>query len=410
MFRKLSPTLLPAALALIGSATMSSQPMNAQASKPQASKAQVSQSAASNTTSSAPQQANPPALSPDEEKALTTALENKAPAIPAAQYGVPSVVALQNGAPSAATEPTSSDSPQPVVVHRDPPPTGELHAPKDFVENKTIVMPLTGDRALRASGAWDATVNPAATGRDGRVIFTYGAGMPVVVCAPLRVCIIELEHGEHIVAAPHIGDAVRWDVSLESSGSGDQDTPLIILKPRDVGLDTSLFIPTDRRSYYIRLLAKQGAYTPMVAFEYPEDDEAKMQKAILRQEQQRQAEVSPVTAPVDAIFYDYEIKGNSSFRPLRVMDDGAKTYIEMSPENAHRDLPTLVIEGPGGNELVNYRVKDNYYIVDRLFDKGALLLGAGKHTEKVEITRQQKLARAKVSQGTSTGKPGDGSN
>jgi type IV secretion system protein VirB9 len=409
MFMKLPSPLLPAALALISSAAISTQSMSAQAS----------QSATPTSTSSQPLPATPPMLSPEESRALTAALQNGAPSLPMAQNVAPSVQPTQNGAssaaqsgvPSAAALQAPSDSAAAVAVHRDPPPaSADLHAPKDFVENKTVAMPLTGERALRASGAWDATVNPAAMGKDGRVIFAFGGGMPVVVCAPLRVCIIELEHGEHMSAAPHIGDAVRWDVSLESSGSGDQDTQLIVLKPREVGLDTSLFIPTDRRSYYIRLLSKSGAYTPMVAFEYPEDDEAKMQKAILREQQLRQSQVSPVTAPVDALFYDYEIKGNSSFRPLRVMDDGAKTYIEMSPQNAHRDLPTLVIEGPGGNELVNYRVKDNYYIVDRLFDKGALLLGEGKHTEKVEIIRQQKLARAKTSQSTSTGKPVDGSN
>ena len=382
MFRKLPSTLLPIALALVGSAAISTPPVRAQTGN-----AHASQPAAAQTTSPASLQANSRAPNP-------------ANASPAA--------APQPGTP-AATAPTSPDPADPILVHRDPPPA-DPRAPKDFVENKTIAMPITGERALRASGAWDATVNPAAMGKDGRVIFAYGAGMPVVVCAPLRVCIIELERGEHIVSAPHIGDAVRWDVSLEFTGAGDQNTPLVVLKPRDVGLDTSLFIPTDRRSYYIRLLAKSGAYTPMVAFEYPEDDQAKMQKEILHQEQQQKTQVSPITASVDALFYDYEIKGNGPFRPLRVMDDGAKTYIEMPAENAHRDLPALVIEGPGGDELVNFRVKDNYYIVDRLFDKAALLLSGGKHTEKVEIIRQRKLAHSTGSQNAPHGNSGDGSN
>jgi type IV secretion system protein VirB9 len=337
--------------------------------------------------------------------------QNTPPPAGAAQNAASAAPINQTGAPSTATLQAPSDTSTPVAVHREPPPAApDLRAaPKDFVENKTVVIPQTGERALRASGAWDATVNPAAMGNDGRVIFTYGAGMPVVVCAPLRICVVELEQGEHMLSAPNIGDSVRWDVSLETSGSGGQDTELLILKPRDTGLDTSLFIPTDRRSYYIHLVSKSGAYTPMVAFDYPEDDRAKIEKNILREQQQRQTEVSPITAPVEALFYDYEIKGKSPFRPVRVIDDGAKTYIEMSPESAHRDLPTLVIEGPGGNELVNYRVKDNYYIVDRLFDKAALLLGAGKHTEKVEIIRQQTLARSKGTTVTSSDKSGKGS-
>jgi type IV secretory pathway VirB9-like protein len=39
--------------------------------------------------------------------------------------------------------------------------------------------------------------------------------------------------------------------------------------------------------------------------------------------------------------------------------------------------------------MVNYRVKDNIYIVDRLFDRAALLLGVGKHQTKVEIVREE---------------------
>ena len=45
--------------------------------------------------------------------------------------------------------------------------------------------------------------------------------------------------------------------------------------------------------------------------------------------------------------------------------------------------------------MVNYRVKEDpqnketlTYIVDRLFNRAALVVGAGKHAKKVEITRR----------------------
>lgn len=299
--------------------------------------------------------------------------------------------AAQQGTTVSGRTPPHSETRSPDVAHRDPR-AAERGAPQHFVEKKNPVVPQTGESALKASGAWNATVNPVALGSDGRVVFTYGSGMPVVVCAPLRVCVIELERGEHVVSPPYIGDSVRWDVSMESSGNDSQEMPLIILKPRDISLDTSLFVATDRRTYYIRLMSKPGSYTPMVAFEYPEENEAKM-RTIVRQEQARKlAEVSAVSKPIESIFYSYEIKGHGAFKPIRVMDDGTKTYIQMPPENVHRELPTLVIQGPSGKELVNFRVRDNYYIVDRLFDRAELLLGSGKHTQKVEIIRQGKLA------------------
>ena len=39
---------------------------------------------------------------------------------------------------------------------------------------------------------------------------------------------------------------------------------------------------------------------------------------------------------------------------------------------------------------VNYRVKDDMYIVDRLFEKAELILGSGKKARKVEIDRERK--------------------
>jgi type IV secretion system protein VirB9 len=74
-------------------------------------------------------------------------------------------------------------------------------------------------------------------------------------------------------------------------------------------------------------------------------------------------------------------------RPVRVLDDGKKTYIQMTPNAAHREIPVLAILGPKGPEMVNYRVKGDMYIVDRLFERGALILGAGKKSRKAEIIR-----------------------
>ena len=73
-----------------------------------------------------------------------------------------------------------------------------------------------------------------------------------------------------------------------------------------------------------------------------------------------------------------------------------KTYIQMPDEAIHRELPVLVVKTADGSEMVNYRVKDNIYIVDRLFDRAALLLGVGKHQTKVEIVREQGVKNGKT--------------
>jgi len=142
-------------------------------------------------------------------------------------------------------------------------------------------------------------------------------------------------------------------------------------------------------------VSENELYTPIISFSYPEEQQAAVAQQIALQQQHRKlindTRISETSASIEGIFFDYEIKGDPQLRPVRVMDDGVHTYIQMTPEALHRELPTLIITGPNGNELVNFRVKDNYYIVDRLFDRAILLLGAGKHARRVDIIRQARL-------------------
>jgi type IV secretion system protein VirB9 len=88
--------------------------------------------------------------------------------------------------------------------------------------------------------------------------------------------------------------------------------------------------------------------------------------------------------------FDYVVRGGDEhLRPRRVFDDGAKTYIQMPADIQHREAPVLVVVGADGKgEMTNYRVKDQTYIVDRLFDRANLILGSGKKAQKVEISRE----------------------
>jgi hypothetical protein len=109
--------------------------------------------------------------------------------------------------------------------------------PKDFRLKTDIPLTATALEAVRVSEHWRSEKNSPSQGPDGRVMYSYGAGLPTVVCAPLRVCIIELQAGEKIVGEPHIGDSVRWNISPAMYGTGDQATCVIILKPQTPALD-----------------------------------------------------------------------------------------------------------------------------------------------------------------------------
>ncbi|NBW42184.1 hypothetical protein EBR25_14525, partial [bacterium] len=62
--------------------------------------------------------------------------------------------------------------------------------------------------------------------------------------------------------------------------------------------------------------------------------------------------------------------------PVRVFDDGKKTYFQMPNEMSVAEAPVLfLIDEHGEPMLVNYRVKGVYYIVDRLFQRAQMRVG-----------------------------------
>lgn len=76
-----------------------------------------------------------------------------------------------------------------------------------------------------------------------------------------------------------------------------------------------------------------------------------------------------------------------------MFDDGAKTYVEFSASLATGEAPPLFVMGADGEaELVNYRQRDRFYVVDRIFDAAELRLGR-KKSQVVRIVRVSRLAK-----------------
>jgi P-type conjugative transfer protein TrbG len=132
-------------------------------------------------------------------------------------------------------------------------------------------------------------------------------------------------------------------------------------------------------------------------FRYPEEENTeRWQQHLLAQRAQaeqtkREAHLLPAMITADKLNFDYRVTGGTEeVRPVRVFDDGAKTYIQMRPGIQNRETPMLLVVGSDGKgEMTNYRVQQQIYIVDRLFERARLVLGAGKKAQKVEITREQ---------------------
>jgi type IV secretion system protein VirB9 len=327
-------------------------------------------------------------------EALRTLQANPPVGPPAGGYVVPSVTsAAEQRAVARLQEP---DGVRKHVV--------EQPAPSVVLHREPVGLSASAEEGLAEGERAKAEPTVTTTGKDGRVLFTYGVGLPTVICAPLRVCTIELEPGEKIKGEPAIGDSTRWEILPASAGSGDLVTPILVIKPRGEGLDTNLVVTTDKRTYYLRLVSKAKEYIARTAFTYKDDEEKAWQQYLQQQEERdREGKARSVVAPLvgdalDRLNFEYKITGGSeSIRPVRVIDDGVKTYITMPHAAMTRELPALIVEsikgkGEKAQEMVNYRVKENIYIVDRLFDRAALILGEGKNADRVEIRRVEPVS------------------
>ena len=231
-------------------------------------------------------------------------------------------------------------------------------------------------------------------GPDGSINWPYLPGKQYpVMCAVLQVCDVALQPGEN-VNGMNVGDP-RYTVEPAVTGSGAGQVLHLILKPLDVGLDTTLVLTTDRRTYHFRLRSSRSALMPFVSFTYPEDAMAKWDAIKAHEVKVRQDNTIPQTGEyLGNLDFNYTVSGSTRWKPTRVYNDGRKTIIEMPSTMQQSEAPALlVVRKDGGlftdaeTQMVNYRVQGDRYIVDTIFDKAILVSGVGSSQDKVTITR-----------------------
>lgn len=239
--------------------------------------------------------------------------------------------------------------------------------------------------ALNISRKWQNNGNlKPVQGPDGSVRFLYGSAQPSIVCAVMQVTDIELEAGE-VINSLHIGDNARWLLEPALTGSGAGEVQHIIVKPTDVGLETSLVATTNKRTYHIRLKSDRRQYMPKVSFVYPGAVLARWQSQHAKQESARKEKTLETGEYMDNLDFNYRIEGKAPWKPARVYNDGRKTIIQMG--RSMREAPTLLLVRGGETVLANYRLQGDRYIVDDVFDQAILIAGVGGNQTKVTITR-----------------------
>lgn len=300
--------------------------------------------------------------------------------------GVLSIAANQAPSPARAGVPTKT---APIATPRphsaEPPASRALPArPAHRVTHKRKrLSPALANVAVATRAA---TLEPASAGYVYAVqIYPYAEGAIYrAYTAPERITDIALQPGETLgsVAA---GDTVRWVIGDTTSGAGDTKRTHVLVKPFRAGLATNVVIATDRRSYHLSLVSTAGPAMAALSWTYPQDALIAM-----RARDQLAEAAAPVAQglSVEQLRFGYTISGdNPSWRPLRALDDGRQTFIEFPATLGSGEAPPLFVLGPRNDaELVNYRVRGRFYVVDRLFRVAELRLGT-KHQDIVRITR-----------------------
>jgi type IV secretion system protein TrbG len=273
-------------------------------------------------------------------------------------------------APAAAAAPISAMST--LVAAKTPPErSGRVRPARPPVErvemaNRAAVQEPSGDSYVGA-----VQVYPWAEGALYR-LYT----------APGEVSDIALQPGEALVSVA-AGDTVRWVIGDTGSGTAAARQTHVLVKPSAAGLRTNLVIATDRRVYHVELESLSHAAMASIAWSYPEDP-----LVALRGTPHAEPDVAAGVA-VEALNFNYRIEGDSpAWRPLRAFDDGHQVFIEFPPTLGEGEAPPLFVTGEQGRaELVNYRLRGYYYVVDRLFATAELRLGE-KRQQVVRIVRE----------------------
>jgi type IV secretion system protein VirB9 len=219
---------------------------------------------------------------------------------------------------------------------------------------------------------------------------------PTIRCAPGHITEIVLANDEKVTAAT-VGDSVRWMVVPEqnkirvkacpqgcATGVGAAAAqPAVAAAPTVYA--SNLVIDTDRRTYHLKLQAGPLARAmESFVFWYPEDIAA---AEAARADAMRRAAAQASADPLPHLNFNYRITGPSvPWKPVQAFDDGSHEYLLFSSTAAlESDMPSLYVGRGSEQELVNYQVQQNYYVVDRLYADAALTQGAGSDRQTVRI-------------------------
>jgi type IV secretion system protein VirB9 len=226
---------------------------------------------------------------------------------------------------------------------------------------------------------------------NGFMQMAYNAGQqPIIATTPLQETVISLEPGEKFTNISS-GDPNRWSYAVAISGVGANQQQHVLVKPALFDISTNLVITTDRRWYNLRLVSlSHGNITRQVSFWYPAEWVNTANQATLQSTDTPVIASSPVVN-LNQLNFAYRMNCGGFFhpcpvwRPVRIFDDGIHTYIQFPLSMQNQDMPALFVLTGNQQDIVNYRSKAPYIVVDKIFKQAVLIMGVGQQQTKVTI-------------------------
>lgn len=200
------------------------------------------------------------------------------------------------------------------------------------VSTPALAGPLSVDPRLETAEWRDGAIIPLRTTAGGHVTLMFAPG--------------------EAVRTVLVGDPGAIEVKV-----APQADSIALLTSRQPG-DASIRVETQLRSYRFSLSvgpANDVAY--LVRFSFPVPNQA----------------VPSAQLPPPEATASYTLQGKTELRPLKVSDDGAKTYIEWGED---QPLPAVfALNALGGEETVDSYMRGGVMVIDRIYPRLIFRIG-----------------------------------
>lgn len=232
---------------------------------------------------------------------------------------------------------------------------------------------LGDERYYGTAASRNFLVNPGGQGSDvsytqdavnsqgnSTMVFSYSSNqLYKIYCRMGFITDLAFKKGETINYVGG-GDTAGWSISKTNVDGVEH----LLVKPVVETGTTNFFIATDKHTYQL-IVNSSNWYNPMVKWIYGQ--ETITENLLEKKKNERVITGNVNVSNITDMDFNYVASGNGN-KPELIFSDGGKTYLKFKSIK-NKQVPIFVrAKNRKEMSLVNYTVKDNYYIIDKVFD------------------------------------------